>query len=258
MGWLDEVVAAKQQAIRQAKSQKPLSQLEKGLKHRPSLRDFASAIHRPGQLSLIAEFKRASPSRGAICPKADVCRWVKMYWEAGAQAISVLTDSQFFLGSLQDLQAAKEEVPLPILRKDFLLDEYQVVESAWAGADAVLLIASILSPDVLKRLWALTKALSMEALVEVHTERELDQALEMGAKVIGINNRNLATLSVDLKTTERLVPKIPSDRIKVSESGFHSPDQIGWVRSLGVDAVLIGEEFLSHEDPKRRIKELLG
>jgi indole-3-glycerol phosphate synthase len=255
---LDEILAFKRQELAQAKRERPLPQLERALKHRPPVRDFRSAICRPGRLSLIAEVKRASPSAGAIRPNAQVCRIARAYAEAGAQAVSVLTDAHFFSGTLEDLRAVRSEIPLPVLRKDFLLEEYHVVEAAAAGADSVLLIASALPRAALKRLMGLARDLGMEPLVEVHTERELGQALEVGAKIVGINNRDLATFTVDLTLTQRLARQIPSDRVRVSESGLRSPADVEFVRAQGVDAVLIGEELMTASDIGQRVKELMG
>ncbi len=258
MGKLDEIIAHKREELERLKQERPLAQLERDLKDRPPVRNFRQAIGRPGSLSLIAEIKRISPSAGAIRPGADVREIASSYASAGARAISVLTDARFFSGSLQDLTAVREKVPLPVLRKDFLLEEYPIVEAACAGADAVLLIAAALSPQELKRLLDLSKDLSMEALVEVHSERELGEALEAGAGVIGINNRDLNTFQVDLRTTERLMPRIPPGRTRVSESGLHSPQDVAFVRAQGADAVLIGEELMAADDAAGRIKELMA
>ena len=182
----------------------------------------------------------------------------KAYTQAGAQAVSVLTDAKFFSGSLKDLISVKEGVPLPVLRKDFLLEEYSLMEAAAAGADAVLLIVAILEYPVLKRLLGLALDLSLSALVEVHTGQELGIALEAGARIIGINNRNLATFQVDLKVTERLSRQIPKDRVMVSESGIRSRADVEFVRSQGVQAILVGEELMGSEDIEKRVKELMG
>ena len=259
MNKLDEIVAHKRVEVAEQKRQRPLVQLERALKERPPVRDFAQAILRPGKLGLIAEVKRASPSAGSIRPKADAVEVAKIYHRAGAQALSVLTDTQFFSGSLKDLTGVREEVPLPVLRKDFLLEEYQILEAAAAGADAVLLIAAILDRPALKRLLALTADLGLEALVEVHAEPELAQALEAGARILGINNRNLATLEVDLKTTERLIRRLPKEgKVIVSESGIRSRSDVEFLERLGVHAVLIGEELMASPDIAKRIQELMG
>lgn len=258
MSKLDEILSYKRQELAQAKERRPLPQIERALKQRPPIRDFRGAVTRQGRLSLIAEIKKASPSAGPIHPEADVLAIAKVYERSGAQAISVLTDARFFSGSLKDLVRVRENVSLPVLRKDFLLEEYPVVEAAAAGADAVLLIAAALPNPVLKRLIALTQDLSLAALVEVHNERELGDALESGAEIIGVNNRNLATFQVDLKTTERLFLQIPPGKTRVSESGIRSRADVEFVQSKGADAVLIGEEFMSAPDPGVRIREMVG
>ena len=255
---LEEIAAFKRLEVAEAKRVRPLGELERELKHRPLPRGFAAQIRRPGELSLIAEIKKASPSAGPIRPDADVVEIARTYSRAGARAISVLTDSKFFSGSLKDLMAVREKVSLPLLRKDFLLEEYQVVEAAVAGADAVLLIVAILDGPALQRLLALSRDLSLDALVEVHSEPELQQALEAGAQVIGVNNRDLGSLQVDLKTTERLMKKIPADRTRVSESGIRLPADVEFVRGQGADAILVGEELMSSPDPGAKIKELIG
>ena len=255
---LEEIVAYKREELAEAKKKRPIAQLEKALKGRPPRRDFCAAIRRPGRLSLIAEFKRASPSAGQIRPEADPVQIATAYQEAGAQAVSVLTDSKFFSGSLADLTRVKEKVRLPVLRKDFLLEEYQVIEAAQAGADAVLLIAAILSRPVLDRLIRMAADLSLDALVEIHTEQELGEALEAGAAILGINHRDLATFQVDLRATASLIRKIPADRVRISESGLRSKEDVESVRRQGADAVLIGEELMSAQDIEGRIKEVMG
>ncbi len=255
---LDEIVAYKKIELAESKKKKPLSEIEKGLKSRPAPRDFRRAITRDGAISLIAEGKRASPSAGPIRSGADAVSVAAAYAQAGAQAISVLTDATFFSGSLNDLIAVRRAVSVPVLRKDFILDEYQVVEAASAGADAVLLIAAILENPVLKRLIGLARDLSLTALVEVHTDKELEEAVEAGASVIGINNRDLNTFRVDLATTERLIRRIPPERTAVSESGIHARADVERVERLGAKAVLIGEELMRSPDIAAKIKELMG
>ena len=259
MNKLDEIVAYKRIEVAEQKKRRSVAQVEQALKGRPPVRPFAQAIRRPGSLSLIAEVKRASPSAGPIRPQADAVEVAKIYHWAGAQALSVLTDTQFFSGSLKDLTGVREEVPLPVLRKDFLLEEYQILEAAAAGADAVLLIAAILDQATLRRLLGFSRDLGLDALVEIHAEPELNQALEAGAQILGINNRNLATLEVDLKTTERLIRRLPKEgKVIVSESGIRSRSDVEFLERLGVHAVLIGEELMASPDIARRIQELMG
>lgn len=258
MSKLDEIVAYKRLELAELKKAKPLAELERALKGRSPARGFAAAIRRPGNLSLIAEVKKTSPSAGSIRPGADVVEVARAYEQAGAQAISVLTDARFFSGCLEDLTRVREKVGAPVLRKDFLVEEYQVVEAAAAGADAVLLIAAVLEQPLLKRLIALAGDLRLDGLVEVHTERELGEALGAGARVIGINNRDLGTFRVDLAATERLAKGIPPDRARVSESGIRSRSDVEFVERQKVDAVLVGEELMSSPDPAKKIKELMG
>ncbi len=258
MSRLDEILAHKREELADAKRKRPLARLEQSLKNRAPPRGFRRAIHRMGSLSLIAEIKRASPSAGPIRPDASAPEIAKLYADAGAQAISVLTDAKFFSGRLQDLAAVREKVTLPVLRKDFLLEEYQVVEAAAAGADAVLLIAAALRPPELKRLLRAAGDLSLDALVEVHDERELGEALEAGAEIVGINNRDLATFQVDLGTTGRLAERVPKDRTVVSESGIRSRADVEKVQGWGAHAILVGEELMSAPDPGARIRELMG
>ena len=257
MTTLQEIVAYKKQELAQLKQSKSVGMLERELKNRPPVRNFQRAIRREGHFSLIAEMKRSSPSAGPIRPDADPVEIAKIYANAGAQAISVLTDSKFFSGSLKDLRSIREKCSLPILRKDFLLEEYSLVEAAAAGADAILLIAAILDRKVLKRLLQFARDLAMTPLLEVHTEQEIQEALDVGASVIGINNRDLATMKVDLKTTQRLLTNCPKDRTVVSESGLHSREDVEMVRCLGVHAILIGEEFMKSSDIAARVKELM-
>ncbi len=259
---LEEIVAYKKLELAQAKQARPIASLEKEIKSRPPVRDFRRAISGKEKLHLIAEIKRASPSAGTMRPNLDAVAMAKTYAQAGAHALSILTDSKFFAGSLADLAVVREAVAVPLLRKDFTLEEYHLLEAAAAGADAVLLIVAILPRPALKRLIELARDLSLAALVEVHTERELGEALEAGAEILGINNRNLATLQVDLTTTQALARLIPKEerecRTLVGESGIHSRADLEFVRNQGVDAVLIGEEFMKAEDPAKRIKELMG
>ena len=258
MNRLDEITAHKKIELAEAKRNRPVAQLEKALKGRPATRGFERNIRQESALSLIAEFKRASPSAGTIRSDADPARIAQIYADAGARAVSVLTDSKFFSGSLQDLVSARDAVAVPILRKDFILEEYQVVESAAAGADCILLIAAIVEKPVLRRLLGLGRDLKLDALVEVHSEAELDAALEAGASLIGINNRDLKSFVVDLKTTERLAPLIPKDKTAVSESGIRSRANVELIRQLGVQAILVGEELMSSADIGAKIKELMG
>jgi indole-3-glycerol phosphate synthase len=215
----------------------------------PLPRPFLDSI-RPGcNLSLIAEIKRASPSKGVIRNAVQVASWVRLYEEAGASAISILTDRKFFHGSLDDLRMARGASSLPILRKDFILQPVQLYESRASGADAVLLIASILEPSRLKDLHEECEALGMTPLVEVHNEREAERALELGPKVIGINHRDLRTLEISMDLSYRLRPLIPPGVVVVAESGISGVQDAQKVAGAGVDAILVGEALMGSVEP---------
>lgn len=208
-------------------------------------------------IKLVAEIKRASPSAGILSPNLDVATMARSYQRGGASAISVLTEMDFFRGSFDDLILVRQTTSLPILCKDFIFDAYQVYEACAYGADAILLIAFILSQDSLDSLVALTNQLDISALVEVHDEHDLEKALATKANIIGINNRNLANLSVNLETTDKLRPLIPNSRTVVSESGIHTAEDVSHLKAIGVNAVLIGEALVTSPDPAAKIKELL-
>jgi len=224
---------------------------------RAGRRSFREAIAAPG-MSLIAECKRASPSAGVLVPHYYPEEIAKSYERGGARALSVLTDRCHFHGGLDDLASARTATALPALRKDFLLSPYHLYQSATAGADAVLLIVRFLEGKELGELYALAGELGLDALVEVHNEEELDRALEVGAKIIGINNRNLELLTTDLSVTEHLRPRVPAGRLVVSESGISTPEHVKRLAGMGVDAVLVGEHLLRQEDRERACRELLG
>jgi indole-3-glycerol phosphate synthase len=220
------------------------------------VRDFKKAISKPDRLGLIGEIKFASPSAGVIRERTDPCAIGRMYEENRVSAISLLTDSRFFGGDLNDLPRLKEAVSVPLLRKDFILDEIQVRESFLYGADAVLLIARILSREELKELIAVSKALGLIPLTEIHDLDDLEKAIEGGAEIIGINNRNLDTFEVSLQTTFDLAPLIPKGCIKVSESGISGKEEIGWLRSVGIQAVLVGTSIMKSEEMTDKLREL--
>ncbi len=222
----------------------------------PSIRDFPYAISSPHKVGLIAEIKFASPTAGRICQATDPVHIARLYEGHGAAAISYLTDKRFFGGDLRGLPRIKTMVSLPILRKDFIIDEVQVVESAVYGADAVLLIARILSKVQLKDLVEAAKALHMCPLVEVHDARDLDKALSCGAEIIGINNRNLDTFEVDLNTTFTLRPMVPEECIVVSESGIGSAEEVRRLGEAGVHAVLVGTAIMKAQDMEGKVREL--
>lgn len=219
---------------------------------------FTRQLGRAGTVNVIAECKRRSPSRGVLKADYDPVAQARAYAEGGAAAISVLTEPSFFDGALAHLTAVRAAVPVPLLRKDFVVDEYQLLEAVVAGADAVLLIASALPPDVLARLHAAATALGLAVLVEVHDEAELDLALAAGASIVGVNNRNLRTLAVDTEVSERLAARMPAEVIAVSESGLKGPDDVARMQALGYRAFLIGERLMTSGDPARDLRRLTG
>ncbi len=234
----------------------PLSSLEEGIAQRQAPLDFALALG-GDHTRLIAEVKRASPSRGVLCPNFNPVELAKNYAQGGAAAISVLTEANYFEGNIDHLAAIREEVRLPLLRKDFIFDPYQVYESRAYGADALLLIVAILSQEQLEELLALSHSLGLNCLVEVHNEDEVERALLSQAKIIGINNRDLNTFTVDINTTRRLRPLIPHERIAVSESGIRSRSDVEKLKGWGVNAVLVGEALVTASDVPTKVRELI-
>jgi len=235
----------------------PLARLEAAIAQRPEGRPFSEALLRPG-ISLIAEHKRRSPSAGPIREDSTVEAIVSAYERGGAAALSILTEPFHFAGSLDDLRAARAVSELPVLRKDFIVDPYQLYESAAAGADAILLIVAALEPDVLYELLHEARALDLDALVEIHDERELEVALDVEADVLGINNRDLGDFSVDIERTFDLLADIPAGKTVVSESGFTTRDQLDELDRVGVDAVLIGETLMRAPDVEDATRRLSG
>jgi indole-3-glycerol phosphate synthase len=254
---LDRILATKKREVEQQKRTVKLADLLDCIARRKEPLAFAQAL-KGGDIKLIAEVKKASPSRGVMRPYFDPMALAKTYAESGAAAISVLTDTEYFQGSCEHLAAIRETVSLPLLRKDFIYDEYQVYESAAYGADAVLLITAILKPKQLSHLLTLSRSLGLECLVEIHNDKELTSALDSGAETIGINNRDLKTFEVDLNTTRRILPLVPEDKTVVSESGISNRGDIRRLRDWGVDAVLIGEALVTSKEIPARIKELMS
>jgi indole-3-glycerol phosphate synthase len=252
---LDEIVQATRDSLARRKRERPLADLEHELAARAEGRPFQEALAHPGT-SLIAEHKRRSPSAGVIREGASVTEIVRAYEQGGAAAISVLTEETHFGGSLDDLYEARRATQLPILRKDFSVDLYQLYEAKVAGADAVLLVVGSLRKDDLERLYAEAQALDLDAIVEVHNEDELDSALELDVDVIGINNRNLEDFTVDIQTTVDLLAAIPTGKTVVSESGIRTRQEIEELERVGVDAVLIGETLMRAPDPEEAVREL--
>jgi len=253
---LDKIFADKKLEVEQKKRFLPLSALKERIAQYKPL-DFAGALRGEG-IKLIAEVKKASPSRGVMCPDLDPVALAVTYAKNGAAAISVLTEVKYFQGSLKNLVAIREKVNIPLLRKDFIYDEYQIYESAACGADALLLIAAILSPEQLGELLEISVGIGLRCLVEVHDEAELQKALLADAKIIGINNRNLNTFKVDTNTTRRLRLSIPDENIVVSESGIRTDDDMKKMRECKVNAVLVGEALVTAEDIPAKIRELMS
>ena len=256
---LKEIVSKRKDKILLAKQQLPEEELKEKIQALAPTRPVIEAIHKPRTISLIAEIKKASPSRGLIRDNFNLQEIASCYQDAGVQAVSVLTEEDFFYGSISYINEAKGITGVPILRKDFILESYQVYESRYFGADAILLIADLLTQDKLSELMQIALELGMDYLVEVHTEKELKKVLKLkGINLIGINNRDLHTLEVDFKTTEQLFPLVPKDKVVVVESGVKSQQDVLFLRILGVSAVLIGEAFMEAQDIKRRVEELMG
>lgn len=218
-------------------------------------RDFRAALQ-ADKPAIISEIKKASPSKGLLCHHFDPPATAKAYASAGAAALSVLTDREFFQGHLGDLQSARAAVDIPVLRKDFTIDELHVIEAAAHGADAILLIAAVLDESAMRRFRELAAQFGMAALVEVHDPAELNAALDSGAEIVGVNNRDLRTFEVRLETSLRLVEKIPDNVIKVTESGIHNADDVRKLSSAGFDAFLVGEHLMKSEDPGAALRAL--
>jgi indole-3-glycerol phosphate synthase len=259
MSVLERIVEDTRGEVKRRRKHTPLRELEALLEHRPSesTRPFSEALTRPG-VSVIAEHKRRSPSAGAIREGATVSEVVQAYERGGAAALSVLTEPFHFAGSLDDLREARAATSLPVLRKDFIVDPYQLYEAAAAGADAILLIVAALELNVLDALLREAGALDLDALVEVHDERELERALEVEADVLGLNNRDLADFSVDIERTYELLSDVPAGKTVVSESGFSSRDELDELERVGVDAVLIGETLMRADDIEAATRVLSG
>jgi len=255
---LKDIIEKKKERIILAKQSFLEEDLKAKIKDLAPARPFIQAIYKPRFISLIAEIKRQSPSRGIIRQNFNLQDIAKNYQDAGVQAISVLTEEDFFGGNISYINEVKSQVSVPILRKDFIIEPYQVYESRFFGADAILLIADLLSKEKLSELIELAHSLGVDCLVETHTEKELKKALDLKESLIGINNRDLHTLEVDFKTTERLYPLIPKDKVVVVESGIKIRQDVLFLRILGVNAVLIGETFMEAEDIRKKVEEVMG
>ena len=256
MNRLEEILHAKRAEIERLRDR--AAELELQARARKDFRGFRSALQqKDGRLAVIAEVKKASPSAGVIAKSFEPVEIAKSYERAGANAISVLTDTEFFQGKLQNLADARRAVSLPLLRKDFILDGIQIAESAANGADAILLIVGALEQSQLVDLLDAATTHKLDALVEVHSPEELNRALEAGAKIIGINNRNLATFDVDLAVTEKLCRDVPDEIVLVSESGIKTPQDVARMKACGVDAVLVGEALMRGEISIEQLRAII-
>ena len=251
----------KREAVARAKLARPLSEIDRAARAASPPRGFIKALETAlarGQYGLIAEIKRASPSAGLIRPDFNPASLAQAYARGGAACLSVLTDEPYFQGSADDLIAARAAVSLPVLRKDFMLEPYQIVESRAIGADCVLLIMAALSDDQAAELEATALEYDMDVLVEVHDRNEVERALQLTAKLVGINNRNLKTLITDLATTEELSKMLPSDRIMVSESGLATASDLARMSRVGARCFLVGESLMRKQDVEAATRALLG
>ena len=255
---LKQIVAKKKERILLSKQQLNQEDLIAKLVGLPATRPFKEVISKPKQISLIAEIKQASPSKGVIRQNFSLEEIARSYQEAGVQAVSVLTEEDFFSGNLGYLNQVKNIISAPVLRKDFILEAYQVYESRYYGADAILLIADLLTKDKLVELMQVADSLGLDYLVEVHDEKELKKVLSLKVPIIGINNRNLHTLEVDFKTTEKLFTLVPRDKIVVVESGIKNSQDVLFLKILGASSVLIGTAFMEAVDIKSKVEEVMG
>jgi indole-3-glycerol phosphate synthase len=258
---LQKILAVKREEVAQAKRALPAAEIERLARAQPAARGFVAALRRPiaaGGAAVIAEIKRASPSKGLLRERFEPAQIASSYAAGGAACLSVLTDRQFFQGAPEHLLAARGACALPALRKDFIVDPYQVYEARSWGADCVLLIAAALEPAQLRELEALALDLGMAVLVEVHDAAELDAALALSTPLLGINNRNLRTFETKLEVTLELLPRIPQGRIVVTESGILAAEDVARMRSSGVHAFLVGEAFMRAPDPGEALQRLFG
>lgn len=259
-GVLAEILSHKRDEVAQARARRPLGELQVACRERLPARDFAGALRPapPARVRLIAEVKRASPSRGVLAAGLDPVAQARAYAAAGAAAVSVLTDRRYFHGSLEDLVAVRAAVDLPLLRKEFVIDEYQLWESRAAGADAVLLIVAALEGNALRDLFHAAKGVGLGTLVETHTAAELDAALALSAPVVGINNRDLTTLETSLAPSLALLPRVPPGVVAVSESGIATAADAQRVARAGAQAILVGEALVRAADVAAAVRELVA
>lgn len=255
---LDTIVRYKEVRVNKQKEEHPISEIIKELEATELRRNFIGAFKKSKKISIIAEVKKASPSKGVIRENFNYLDIASIYEEKKVDAISVLTEDKFFLGKDDCLKDIKKITTIPILRKDFIIDEYQIYQSKALGADAVLLIASILDKKKLNDFYKTARNIEMECIVEIHDEKELQEVLEIDVKIIGINNRNLKTFETRLNTTEDLVKYIPKNKVIISESGIKTRDDIEYLQGIGVDGVLIGESLMKSNDIGKKISQLRG
>jgi indole-3-glycerol phosphate synthase len=255
--FLEEVAAIKRKEVDRRKASVSLEEMKEMISALPSPRNLLESISKNGPMALIAEIKQASPSAGVIQERADIRRIACAYQAAGACAVSVLTEAHFFRGELSHLRQVKEAVSIPLLQKDFIIDPFQIYEGRAAGADALLLIAAMLTPDQLREFAELARSVGLVSLVEVHDEEDLNKISGLDLPLIGVNNRNLKTLGVDLQTTFRLFDKIRPGSVVISESGIRSREDVQRLQQAGVKAILVGEVLMRAPDPATKIRELL-
>lgn len=257
MNILDEIVVQKKKEVAERKSLYPVKLLEQSIFFESQPVSLSRYVTRPDKSGIIAEIKRKSPSKGVINANVSVERTSIGYMQAGASALSVLTDKQFFGGATEDLMTARKFNFCPILRKDFTIDEYQIIEAKSIGADAILLIAAILTQEQSKALAAFAHSLRLEVLLEVHDEEELKAHIDTGADLVGVNNRNLKTFEVDINLSKKLSPLMPAGVVKVSESGISKPETIVELRREGYQGFLMGENFMKHSRPEKAAREFI-
>lgn len=254
---LDDILQNKRTEVELAKRNFPFKQLVDKVRNCPHPKDFYGALNsKSGEVKIIAEIKQASPSKGLLTSNFNPTKIAKTYSNAGVDAISVLTDTRYFKGSLEDLSSVRKTVDLPLLRKDFIIDPYQIYEAKFYGADAILLIVAALNSDQLEELKSIAQTLGLHTLVEIHNESELETALEKKCQIIGINNRDLKTFDVSLQTSIKLSSQIPDDILIISESGIQSAKDIQTLRAHGINSFLIGESFMKSDNPQNKINEL--
>ena len=254
---LDKIVLNKKKEVQYAKSRTSYTKLEESEFFQRECYSFKEFLLDPLRTGIIAEFKRRSPSKGIINDKVSVKSVTNGYAAAGASALSVLTDRDFFMGKKADLIAARKANNIPVLRKDFMIDEYQVIEAKSLGADIILLIAAILTPDEIQKLASLAKGLGLNVLLEVHNLAELERSINPDLDAIGVNNRNLADFYVSVETSYQLAPHIPAEFLKISESAISNPETINQLKSAGFNGFLIGENFMKQEDPGSAMQEFV-